>query len=117
MTSPNENYTSWYCGMKVVLVDDQWVHFKANTMRGNSYPTVGGVYIIRDIGMVGLDGEVALRLAEIQNPVLQWPDGYVMELAFAARRFRPVQTRPTSIAIFQRILSNPHKKIHNRVEA
>ena len=113
MTSPNENYTSWTVGMRVVCVDASPINrdLEGRPIKPVSTLQEGNVYTIADIGVRdgiyhGRGRFVKIRLVN----VLDVNDGY------AAARFRPVQTRKTDISIFQRILSNPHKKIH-KVEA
>lgn len=104
MTSPNENYTSWHCGMKVVCIKrGAWQGTLVDT-RKCPKPKYGEVCTISAIDH--LSGYVCIRV-----------EGYHPKDWFTASRFRPVQTRKTDISVFQRILSNPHKKIHNKVEA
>lgn len=107
MTSPNENYTSWHCGMKVVVVDGAPVGLHPTF----NYPEFGEVYTIRSM-FIGAQGRLLLRLVEVVNHRAPHIDGKIYEPGFEAEFFRPVQTRKTDISIFQRILSNPHKKIH-----
>lgn len=95
MTSPDQNYTSWHCGMKVVLVHERWNNRSPLEQAGNTFPERGQVYTIRSIG---------IHLIEIENPVCEYRNGPA-ELAFSVENFRPVQTRKTSIEIFTAMLS------------
>lgn len=78
-------------GQKVTLVDGtNWFY---SEYPDDVYPDQGGVYTVRDV-VLRVGGE-ALTLMEIRNePKAHW-NAYagrqeLMELAFAARRFRPV---------------------------
>lgn len=86
-------------GQKVVLVGwtndgavEEWSALGAN------YPKVGEVYTVRAI-KPWCDSAVLL-LEEINNSHL----GYNPEPGFRQSFFRPVVSRPTSIAVFEEIL-------------
>lgn len=77
-------------GMKVVCVDIGGMPYR---MSSGPYiiPALTRVYTVRDI----LPGwtrnkRAALLLCEITNRVCFWDDNTISEIAFAARRFRPL---------------------------
>lgn len=87
----NTTYSALVPGQHVVLVDDSWRPRRST--RGNRWPVRGVVYTVRE-AFVDPYGRVAIRLAEIVNPVLHYSVnkrsvGY-LELGFVARRFRPL---------------------------
>lgn len=98
-------YASWQVGDKIVCIDDElhdrymrpgWVSF--GDLDGL---TAGRVYTIRRIG-VDPGALMCVWLVEIIRPPLFSGDP---ETGYAVQRFRPVQTRKTSIAIFERMLT------------
>ncbi|MRX31892.1 hypothetical protein [Aminobacter sp. MDW-2] len=100
MTSPDQNYTSWHVGMRVVCRDNRDFECWLN---------VDDIYTIKSIGM-GMGAykgryttHVVVVLAEVDNP----DDAFFpMETpGFCAARFRPVQTRKTDISVFTSMLS------------
>lgn len=103
-TSPDQNYTSWHVGMKVVLIDDNWGPRHDITL-GVVDPVKGVVYTVRSVQMSPSgSGFVCITLNEIRNPILKYRSS-TGERLYRAYRFRPVQTRKTSIEIFTAMLS------------
>lgn len=100
--TPDQSYTSWHVGMKVVLARDEFFNRGMHLAYGNEYPEMGPVYTIRAINLVA--GNVGIHLNEIVNPSFEYLNGWA-ELSFAAENFRPVQTRKTDISIFTAMLS------------
>ena len=86
-------------GMKVVCVDDAnpW------SLRGETIPRRGEIYTVRAINPWAQPAPPCIFLEEIVNAPRDYQRGYG-ELAFLARRFRPLVTRKTSIEIFERML-------------
>lgn len=68
-----------------------------------SVPQANSIYTIRTIDP-GEDGGIYLRFMEIINPELNYLE-CLSEVRFTAEKFRPLQTRPTSIAVFERLLN------------
>jgi hypothetical protein len=60
-----------------------------------------GVYTIRAIRVDGDD--VALLLAELVNPWIEWEGGNKGEISFHVSRFRPAKT--TTPEVFERMLA------------
>jgi len=52
-------------------------------------PKYKGIYTVRDIG-VRYDGNVFIRLEELINPIMSWPDGDYGEVQFDINRFKEV---------------------------
>lgn len=122
MTSPNENYISWHVGMKLecIATAEQVAALRAK-IPGANIAVSKGIYTIREIRddapWRGGDHHIVVLLQEIDNRHLvgsSYEQGKYchVEPGFGTHGFRPVVTRPTSIAIFQSILSNPRKKLH-----
>ena len=86
------DYTSWHVGMKVVCVDAEGV---------DRLLSVGAVYTI---------SALAPRFVTFAEPST-WSSAGVGESGWYYHRFRRVQTRRTSIAIFERIRDNPKAPI------
>jgi len=103
------SYRDWYVGMKVVCVDDEYSPL-AETVRkmGCRLPERGRVYTIDQIGP--RDGRIVIRLVELDNPRVKVPGYKKGPPVFAARRFRPVQTRKTDISIFTAMLHGTDQK-------
>jgi len=104
------SYRDWHVGMRVVARDDAPKRDQATraaaSRAGIVSPKRGQVYTIRDITIGHLsDGDVVcLRFKEIRNSYRHAVfDGG--EFAFAARNFRPVQSRKTDISIFKVMLN------------
>lgn len=88
------DYTSWFVGMEVVCLHGY-------------YPgklVAGQTYTVSRIGLDGLVGTSVMVDLEGVEPGSFGPGWF-------ASRFRPVQKRKTSIAIFQRLLDNPRVRI------
>lgn len=105
------NYLSWHVGMKVIADrEGGWPERTHPALVGCVWPENGKVYTIREIDyLVASYGEgVVIWLDEIRNKVVKFRDLPAMEVGFAARGFRPLQTSKTSIEIFERLL-NPSK--------
>ena len=92
--------TAFMVGMKVVCVDDDFSSFR-------HYPEInpvkGDVYTVREVR------GPAILFLEIENQK-HWYRGYdegliFIEKGFKADRFRPIASRPTSIAVFQAMLT------------
>ncbi|TGV15805.1 hypothetical protein EN816_00705 [Mesorhizobium sp. M8A.F.Ca.ET.173.01.1.1] len=98
------SYQDWHVGMRVVCVKRQEVGRARD--EGVSLPTIGNVYTIRDIEPCDYWPGVCIRLNEVRNGPHHL-DG--QEPSFYHGWFRPVQTRKTSIAQFERLL-NPSKE-------
>lgn len=114
MTSPDQNYTSWHVGMKVVCIaTPEQIAVVASRLPAANYPKPDGVYTIREIrddAVYGAGGVIVLLLNEIDNShfigtgVKGKYFNYV-EPGFRIKSFRPVQTRQTSIEVFTAMLS------------
>lgn len=91
-------------GQKVVLVDTFGPIALSKTQKyGVVLPMKGTVYTVRSLHAVGDDVDrLALRLVEIVNRPW-WENG--KEPVFEADMFRPVVSKPTSIAVFQAMLA------------
>lgn len=90
-------------GDPVVCVDDVW---PAGSFYGvEKLPMKDNVYTVREIFVPSYPfrDRIAVRLIEIQNPVLDYVQG-ITEAAFDASRFRPLVTRKTDITIFKAML-------------
>ena len=87
----------FYIGQVVVCVDARR-HPASEDY--DVYPVEGGVYTIRSFS-VGPD-ELGLRLAEIVNPICDFEDEGIGELAFLSYRFRPA--KETSLEVFDAAL-------------
>jgi hypothetical protein len=107
---------SWYRtakpGDKIVCVDDEIrsVHWPLCAAAGCIFPEKDRIYSIRHIGYSDFKKSWQLRLAEIINPsviVAPWRPG---EPTFNVRRFRPLVSPPTDIAIFKEILKGAHQR-------
>lgn len=85
-TSPDQNYTSWHVGMKVVCVDNGGA---------GSLLAVGEVYTIRSLE------PRFVTLAEDST----WSEINGADSGWYYSRFRPVQTRQTDISVFTAMLS------------
>lgn len=111
------SYLDWHVGMKVVCVDDHWNDTRSpEVVEKEAIPTNGCVYSIREIGYLHpyRTTTLCVRLNEIENPfkLYSYPNGTVRtERCFGARRFRPVQTRPTDISIFTAMLHDRHDEV------
>jgi hypothetical protein len=85
-------------GQKVVCVDD--IGDRLN--RWETLPVKGAIYTVREVFAT------SVRLYEIVNQpgFYRRDDGFDTfdELRFMATRFRPIVSRPTSIAVFEEIL-------------
>jgi hypothetical protein len=77
---------------------------------GETVPTLGLVYTVRDIMIDG--GKVYLRFEEIINQPQTYNDGFT-ECDFPIHCFRPVKKTKTDISIFQEI----DREIFGRVDA
>lgn len=100
---------NFHVGQKVVCIDD---HFENGHFFGcDILPKKGVVYTIREIECFNsAKGETTvLRLNEIINAVMPYAVGDV-ECGFIVRRFRPVVSRPTSIAVFKAMLTPSKQK-------
>lgn len=104
MTSPDQNYTSWHSGMKVVLVDDDWDRNRNDYKHGVVDPVKGVVYTVRSVQVPSGCDVVCITLNEIRNPILRYQNA-TGERLYRAYRFRPVQTRKTDISCFTAMLS------------
>jgi|HubBroStandDraft_4_1064222.scaffolds.fasta_scaffold00045_66 hypothetical protein len=107
-------------GQKVVCVDDSTTDAAGRASlqsRGMIWPSKGLVYVVRWVGHWHFnDGPLlAVRVAEIINPVVTWADGDADELAFLASRFRPLIERKTDISIFTEILDTERRKVPEKV--
>ena len=109
-------------GQKVVCVDLRTRGDGLNPFyRGTMLPLLGAVYTVRhvfDAGRYGYDGEGALLLAEVSNPVRYYmaPAGPVeCEQFFLDYRFRPL--RSTSIEVFTAMLEPAPRKPADLVDA
>ena len=93
------DYRQWHVGMKVVCVSV--AHLKGDVAK----LAVNAIYVIRGIQAVtdGFSdrGRFIVRLQGVSLPKAK--NGH--ERGFYAWRFRPVETRKTSIEIFQAMLT------------
>ncbi len=101
----------FHVGQKVVCVK---VGAWADALLDEIMPINGGIYTIRD--MEADSGEVWLRFDEIRNPECPFDDGWY-ECRFWADNFRPLETRKTSIEIFNQILRGERHPIKVREPA
>lgn len=92
------SYLNWHAGMKVVCVDD----------KDAPELDAGSIYTIKEIrqtpGYSRRYGASAWGITLVEVAPIKHE-------RFAYKRFRPVQTRNTSIEVFTRILRNPHVRI------
>lgn len=96
-------YLDWKVGDKVVCVDDA----ENGAYDSPEFVAVGGldglrkdaVYTIRSVGPDPEDGFLSVWLEEIYRQTFRG-----VETGYAIQRFRKVQPRKTSIAIFERML-------------
>jgi len=99
-------------GMKVVCIyAGRW---DAVSAYGDEiWPVKDQVYTIRSIQDYPSHGLTGLRLAEIRNPVRNYPPNGLMEPSFLSDRFRPVVDRKTDtgMAILKKILENHEEKV------
>lgn len=110
-------------GQRVVCIDDSWrepdlIRFLERVCHYR-FPRLNHVYTVRGVLIYQFDPtpDVGVYLEELRNPVIQWRDGDYSELAFSPCRFRPLQTRPTDIEVFQRIRRRVSVWIHEREDA
>jgi hypothetical protein len=94
----------FHVGQMVVCVNDD---FSRIILRGEELPVKGRVYTVRAISMHV--GGLGILLHEIVNKPRHYYTS-IGECWFRASRFRPAQTRPTSIEIFDRIRDQVTKK-------
>ncbi len=87
----------FHIGQVVVCVDAR-PHPTAGDI--GEYPVEGGVYTIRSFS-VG-ENELGLRLEEIINPMFDFEDEGLGEVAFLSYRFRPA--KETSLEVFDAAL-------------
>jgi hypothetical protein len=99
--------TAFRVGMKVCCVDDiVWSRIDGRT-NIKSGLVEGEVYTIKAIRRVrssnGYKGEIDCVVLDLHEtaPAPEWMDSQ----GFNARRFRPIVSRPTSIAVFQAMLT------------
>ena len=83
-------------GDRIVCID------RIEAINGESVPSIGSVYTIREI-LCEIEW-IFFRLVEIENKPLPYRDG-TCECAFNAVTFRPVQPRATDISVFTRLLN------------
>jgi hypothetical protein len=93
------SYTDWYVGMEVVCVDDS-----PGVVTGSVGLVRGRVYVIEAFQPTLT--RLGLRLVGVKHF-----DG----VPWAASRFRKVQPRKTSIAIFERFLNDADAPIREDV--
>lgn len=100
----------WRVGMKAVCVDDQ--HDPGRGFGFEVWPIANTVYTIRAIHThEAAAPDVLFLLEEIVNPAADYWIGFA-EFRFISRRFRPAVDRPTSIAIFEKLLSpSPSREV------
>lgn len=93
MTFPDQNYTSWHCGMNVVCVKrDPWVSDIGNCADRGRKPEYGEIC---QIGAIVADWEgVFVRL-----------DGFHARTLFLAKWFKPLAKRDADISCFTAMLS------------
>ena len=98
-------------GQKVVCIDFPYAPLQQAIIRatGTEVPVPGKIYTVRWIRISEEDGLPYVRLEEIVNPIINWPGYAPGECRFGARRFRPIVSKPTSIAVFKAML-NPSKQ-------
>ena len=75
---------------------------------GVVWPKLHHIYTVRAVRkvMTYTGSVVALHLREIRNPVLPYLGGAdEAEIAFEVRSFRPIVSRRTDIAVFERLLT------------
>lgn len=75
-------------------------------------PEAGNIYTLREVGFLHpfAPNDMAVRLVEIRNPVLDYLGAPTFEPSFAAKLFRPVQTRATDISIFTAMLTGANER-------
>jgi hypothetical protein len=97
------SYMDWKAGDKIVCIET-WHRTDGRGYGDEVGPIKGETYTIREV--VFFADLVTVRLVEVVNPkrkYREFPDGN--EPSFGAWRFRPVQTRKTSIEVFERLLT------------
>ena len=82
-------------GQKVVCIDGEF----DDPEFWEIYPKAGGIYTIRDFF------EDFLYLEEIINPDFDYKEGGSGECCFDPANFRPLTSKPTSIEVFQKMLT------------
>ena len=80
-------------GQKVVCIND---HFPLEVIPFYvRLPVKGTVYTVRDVmlgvTLAGEEGQIAITLEEIRNPVVPQQSGGAIERGFLAERFAPLQ--------------------------
>lgn len=100
---------AWHIGQKVVCIKrGKWAHGYGTEID----PVFGQVLTIRT-RHVDPNGFLVLRFEEIHNEPGRYFSG-VMEVAYAAFRFRRVASKPTDISIFTSMLAPSPKKARQR---
>lgn len=94
------SYLDWHVGMKVVCVSAD---------SGSRHKPIfeGRVYTIRRVWPHPLTREIGVLLQEVVNEI---HPSYGIERGYRAKRFRPVQTRKTNIAIFTAMLDGAKER-------
>jgi len=89
----------WHIGMKVECIKTgEWT----NRLACEVVPVFGRIYTIRSVDEN--EHGVWLRFSEVINSALSYRNG-VREARFSSIRFRPVQTKKTSIEVFTALLT------------
>lgn len=93
-----------YPGRKVVCIRE--CEPRPPLLHHPNVPELNCVYTIRSVGIARLPCEcVSLRLYELVNPEVPWPDGTFGEGGFMQELFRPLDDRHIDIeAIFRALL-------------
>lgn len=106
--------SEWFhVGQKVQCINDDWGDTAHPKLVGVVWARKGCVYTIRDMSHVkaSYGSGLVLWFEEIVNPVVKFRDLEPMEVAFAARQFRPLRKRTTSIEVFKRLLITSPKEV------
>ena len=90
-------------GQKIVCVRDDWknaVFGLSVRETGEKYPVKDSVYTVIGHDWLLLADQPGVMIAEVNNDCI-----------WAERNFRPIEPTKTNIAVFQKLLVNPKKKI------
>jgi hypothetical protein len=100
-------------GDRVVCVDDTLydVHVPGVLFSGDlNGLTKGTVYTIRSVYFDPAFRLPTIRVSEIERLPLSCFEGFIYESGYNPERFRPVVSRPTSIAVFKAMLTPSKQK-------
>lgn len=103
------SYLDWKAGDKVVCINAGDPSYSGRGWVPGEELVVDNVYTIKRI-LIDDAGDLVLHLHEVERSQFS-KSVFGDEAGYAVFRFRRVQPRKTSIAIFQRLLDNPRVRI------